>query len=80
MEEPDEKVILMRQVLKTIKPTFSEAHWEIINLLVFAEKNSFETAEILGMTPAAVRSRIMKRIQEEYDSLGVEDDLSEKSG
>lgn len=80
-EEPDEKVILMRQVLKAVKPFFCDEHWEVINLLVFAEKNSSETAEILGKTPAAVRkikSRIVKRMWTEYAALGIDDDLPEK--
>ena len=79
-EEPNEKTILMQQVLKIVKPHFSDEHWEVIHLLVFAEKNSTEVAEIMDMTPAAVRkikSRIVKRIRDEYTNLGIDDDLPE---
>ena len=82
-EDPNEKTILMQQILKTVEPLFSKEHWEVIRLLVFAEKNSTEVAEIMDMTPAAVRkikSRIVKRIREEYESLGIDDDLPEGMG
>ena len=80
-EEPDEKIILLRQVLKTIKPQFREEHWEVVDLFVNAEKTSTEIAEIMKMKPEAVRkikSRILKRIRDEYESLGIKDELPDE--
>lgn len=80
-EEPGERTLLLRQVLKIVKPQFGQRDWEIIDLLVNAEKTSTEVAEIMGMKGDAVRkikSRILKRIREEYESLGIADDLPEE--
>lgn len=77
-EDPNEKQVLLRQVLKSIKPQFSDRDWEILNLLVNAGKNSTEVASIMGVSGAVVRqvkSRILKRIREEYETLGIQDDL-----
>ena len=77
-EEPNERLILFKQVLKTIEANFSEKHRDVFNLLIVAEKDSVEVAEIMGMNAPAVRqikSRILKRIREEYNTLGLGDEL-----
>ncbi len=82
-EEPDEKKQLLRQMLKYVKSQYSERDWEILNLLVNAGKNSTEVAKIMGLTGAAVRqikSRILNRIREEYEKLGIQDDLPDHGG
>lgn len=77
-EEPNEKKLLLRQMLKFVKSQFSERDWEIFTLLVNAEKNSTEVAEIMGMNGPAIRkirSRIVKRLREEYEKLGIDGDF-----
>ena len=74
-EEAGERVVLLRQVLRRIRPEFRENSWEVFRLLFVAEKNSAEAAEMMEMTPEAVRqirSRILRRIQAEYARLGIE--------
>ena len=66
--EPEEKAILIRQVLKTLKSQFSDRDWEIVNLFVNAEKTSSEVAEVMGMNGETVRrikNRILSRIRDE---------------
>lgn len=70
-------------MLKYVESQYSQRDWEILNLLVNAGKNSTEVAEIMDVTGAAVRqikSRILKRIREEYEKLGIQDDLPESDG
>lgn len=77
-QESGEQVVLLRQVLKRIKPEFKEKSWDVFRLLFIAEKNSSEVAEKLGMETNAVhqiRFRILKRIREEFSKLGIESDL-----
>ena len=74
-EEASERRVLLRQVLKRIRPEFREKSWEVFDLIIAAEKDSSEIAEMMETTPAAVRqirSRILKRIREEYARLGIE--------
>lgn len=74
-EEVDEQRVLLRQVLKRIRPEFREKSWDVFHLLFDAEKDSSEVAEMFDMTVVAVRklrSRILKRIREEYAKLGIE--------
>ena len=76
-EEAGEQRVLLRQVLKRIRPEFREKSWEVFHLLFDAEKDSSEVAEMLNMKADAVRqirSRILKRIREEYAKLGIETD------
>ena len=66
--EPEEKAILIRQVLKTLKSQFSDRDWDIVNLFVNAEKTSSEVAEIMGMNGETVRrikNKILSRIRDE---------------
>ena len=76
-EEPNEKTILLRQILKIVKSEFSERDWEMMQLFVFAEKTSSEVAEVFDMKGDTVRrlkNRILKRIREEYETtIGVEE-------
>ena len=77
-EEPNEKIVLLKQVLKTIRSSFSEQSWDIFNLLVIAEKSSNEVAAQVDLKPDSVRkvrSRILKRIYQEYEKLGFGDEL-----
>lgn len=77
-EEPTERLLLLKQVLKTIETEFSEKHRDVFNLLIVAEKDSTEVAGIMGMNAPAVRkikSRIIKRLREEYALLGLDDEL-----
>lgn len=77
-EEPDERVILLQQILRTVQPLFNEEHWEVIQLLVIAENSSSEVAEIMNMkgnTVRKIKSRILKRIREEYAKLGIDDEI-----
>ncbi len=64
-EEPSERIVLLRQILKMIRPDFSEKSWDIFNLLVNAEKPSSEVAAQMEMKPDSVRrtrTRILNRI------------------
>ena len=82
-EDPTEKQRLLRQMLKFVKSQFSKRDWDILELLVNAGKNSTEVAEIMGVSGAVVRqvkSRILKRIREEYKALGIDGDLPEDIG
>ncbi len=77
-EEPNEKQLLLRQMLKTIQAKFSERDWEIFTLFVNAEKNSTEVGKIMGVSgelARQVKNRILKRIRSEYKNFGIEDDL-----
>ena len=74
-EEVSEQQVLLRQILKRIKPEFREKSWEVFDLIFASEKDSSEIAEMMEMTATAVRqlrSRILKRIREEYARLGIE--------
>lgn len=80
-EEPSEKIVLLRQILKTIRGDFSEKSWDIFNLLVNAEKPSSEVAAQMGLKPDSVRrtrARILQRIYKEYEKLGLGDELPDK--
>lgn len=78
-EEPEtEKILLLRQILKIVEPEFSKRDFEIVGLFVNAEKTSAEVAEIMDMKPDTVRrikNRILVRIRQEYDSLGLSDEM-----
>lgn len=77
-EEPNEKIVLLKQVLKTIRSSFSDQSWDVFNLLVIAEKPSIEVAAQMNLKPDSVRkvrSRILKRIYAEYEKLGLGDEL-----
>lgn len=79
-EEPNEKTILLRQVMKIVEPEFSDRDWEILNLFVNAGKTSAEVAEMMGgdLRPDSVRrikNRVLARIRQEYAALGLEGDL-----
>lgn len=74
-QEAEEHQVLLKQVLGRIKSEFREKAWDVFHLLCVAEKDSSEVAEIMKMTPAAVRkirSRILKRIREEYAKLDID--------
>ena len=74
-EEVGERHVLLRQVLKRIRPEFREKSWEVFQLIFATEKDSSEIAEMMEMKVEAVRqlrSRILKRIREEYARLGIE--------
>lgn len=76
-EEQGEQLVLIKQILNRIRPTFREKSWDVFHLLLVAEKDSSEVAETMGMKVDAVRqlrSRILKRIREEYAKLGIETD------
>lgn len=77
-EEAGEQLVLLKQILNRIKPEFREKSWDVFHLLLVAEKDSSEVAETMNMNGDAVRqirSRILKRIREEYAKLGIETDL-----
>lgn len=77
-QEAEERFILLKQILNRIKPEFREKSWDVFHLILVAEKDSSEIAEMTGMTGPAIRqirSRILKRIREEYAELGIEADL-----
>ena len=74
-EEVSEQQVLLRQILRRIRPEFREKSWEVFPLIVASEKDSTQIAEMTGMTSTAVRqirSRILRRIREEYARLGIE--------
>lgn len=76
--EAGEQLVLLKQILNRIKPEFREKSWDVFRLLFVAEKDSSDVAETMGMKDDAVRqirSRILKRIREEYAKLGIEADL-----
>ena len=76
-EEASEQRVLLRQVLKRIRPEFREKSWDVFHLLFDADKDSSEVAEMMNMKADAVRqirSRILKRIREEFSKLGIETD------
>ena len=77
-QEAGEQLILLKQVLNRIQPEFRAKSWDVFHLLFVAEKDSAEVAETMHMTSEAVRqirSRILKRIREEYAKWGIETDL-----
>lgn len=77
-EEPNEKILILREVLKRVRPSISDKDWEIVGLFVNADKTSSEVAESMNMKPDTVRKikgRVLKRIRDEYTILGIEDDL-----
>ena len=74
-EETGERQVVLRQILKRIRPEFREKSWEVFQLIFAAEKDSSEIAALMEMKVEAVRqlrSRILKRIREEYARLGIE--------
>ncbi len=76
-QEAAEQHVVLKQILQRIKPEFREKAWDVFRLLCFAEKDSSEVAEIMEMTPDAVRkirSRILKRLREEFAKLDFEMD------
>ena len=78
--EAEEHLVLLKQVLNRIKQEFREESWDVFRLLFVAEKDSSEVAEVMNMKCDAVRqirSRILKRIREEYAKLGLEDEPPE---
>lgn len=80
IEEPQERLILLQQVLKTIEKEFRKEHLEIFHLLTVAEKTSSEVAEIMGIQAGSVRtirSRILRRIRQEFVAFGIEHEFPE---
>lgn len=79
-EEPNEKTILLRQVMEIVKPEFSQRDWEIVGLFVNMGKSSKEVAEMMGgeLRPDSVRrikNRILARIRQEYAILDLGEEL-----
>lgn len=80
-EEPDEeaeKIVILKRMLKIVKPTIKREHWEVLDLLINAEKTSTEVAEIMNMkdsTVRQIRSRLIKRLREEYGKFSIEGDM-----
>lgn len=77
-EEPDEKTILLREILKIVEPEFSQRDWQIFGLFVNDKKTSGEVAETMGMKPDTVRkikNRILARLRQEYASLDEQPDV-----
>lgn len=77
-EEPNEKIVLLQQVMKIVKSDVSERDWEIVNLYVIGGKTSQEVAEIMEMKPDTVRrakNRVIARLRQEYDALGLDDEM-----
>jgi len=75
--EAGEQRVLLKRVVSRIQTEFREKSWEVFRLLLVADKTSSEVAEEMRMTPAAVRqirSRILKRIREEYAQFGIDTD------
>ena len=73
--EAEEQRILLKQVLNRIKSEFREKSWEVFRLLVVVGQDSSEVAQTMNMMGDAVRqirSRILKRIREEYAKFGIE--------
>lgn len=78
-EEAGEQRVMLKQVLKRIRPEFREKSWDVFHLLFIAEKDAPDVAKTMNMKVDAVRqlrSRILKRIREEFASLSIEDDPS----
>lgn len=79
-DDTEEKLILLRQVLKRVEKKCKKEHLEIFHLLVVAEKTAVEIAKEKNLHPGTVRNiqrRMLKRIREEYATLGIEDELPE---
>lgn len=77
-EEPSEMELLLHQLLKILRPEFSEQSWDIFFLFVNAGKQSKEIAEIMNMKPDTVRkikNRMLKRIYKEWYDLGFDKEL-----
>lgn len=77
-QEAGEQIVLLQQVLNRVKSEFRDKSWDVFHLLFVAEKDSSEVAEIMAMKSDAVRqirSRILKRIREEYAKLGIETEM-----
>lgn len=75
--EAKELIVLTRQVMKQVKMQVKEKSWEVFRLQLVEGKDSSEIAEMMGMTGDAVRqirSRILKRIREEFAKLGIDPD------
>lgn len=75
-----EKIRFMRGVLDRLKLKFKKEHWEILLLAVVAGKSSEEIATIMNMkgsTVRQIRKRLPERLQREYESLGLEDEMPE---
>lgn len=73
-DDPGERVVLMRQVLKMLENRFSEKQWAIFNLYVNASNSSASVADIMQMKPDTVRkikNRMLKIIRETYEKLGL---------
>lgn len=76
-DEEGEKIVILKRMLKVVKPTIKKEHWEVLDLLINAEKTSSEVAEIMDMKGDAVRqirSRLIKRLREEYENYSIEGD------
>jgi DNA-directed RNA polymerase specialized sigma subunit len=68
-------------MLEYVAEKTKKRDWEVFELLNIEELNSTEVAKKKNMTGAAVRqikSRLLKRIREEYEKLGIQDDLPEQ--
>lgn len=76
VDEPSERVVLMRQVLKLLENRFSEKQWAIFNLYINAGNSSAGVADIMQMKPDTVRkikNRMLKKIRETYEKLGLDE-------
>lgn len=76
-EQPNEKTILLQQILKIVEPEFSQRDWQIVDLFVNGEKTSSEVAEIMqmnGETVRRIKNKILVRIRQEYVAQGLEDE------
>ena len=73
-----EDMVILKQIIKRIQPLFRAEHWDVYQHAVVEGMTSEEVAKILNLTGANVRqikSRILKKIRQEYDNHGMEDEL-----
>ena len=71
-EDPNEKIILLRQVLKLVKPKIKPEHWDILNLYINMDKTSYEVADMMNMKPDTVRkikNRLLNHLRDIYNDL-----------
>lgn len=76
-DEQQDRLILLEEIIKRIKPTIKAEHWEIYQQTVVEGKDSEEVAKITKRTGTGVRQikkRILDRIREEYKMLGMENE------
>ena len=74
--EAEDKIIILRQILKILRPHFTDENWEILNLFIQAGKTSGEVAQIMNMkgdTVRKIKNRMLNRIREEYKACGIDE-------